>query len=99
MCIDLYQMARKTGLPPSKLAILKELAFHANDEARAWPSIRRLVEYTGWSRSTVNRCLVYLRENRLIHRDPSYRKRYRAMCYMVDRRTMADLIDRRAIGD
>jgi len=97
MCVYCYQEARQTGLSPSKLAVLKELAFHANEDARAWPSIATIVRFTGWSRSTVNRCLKFLRDNRLIHRDPNYKKWIRSSCYMIDRHSIRELIERREL--
>ena len=53
-----YNVARRCQLRPPAKAVLKELAWYANDEGEnAWPSVRTLAERTGFSRRTVQKIL------------------------------------------
>ncbi len=53
-------------LPTPQKFVLLAIAKHANDDGFAWPSVKRLVELTSISESSVHRALLKLKEYGLI---------------------------------
>ncbi|WIB16276.1 helix-turn-helix domain-containing protein [Curtobacterium sp. MCPF17_050] len=68
MSTKAFRWAREqTGLPGPQKFVLVMLGDYYNDEwSRAWPSLGRLADDTGYGKSTVERALRALREEGLI---------------------------------
>ncbi|KTR19646.1 helix-turn-helix domain-containing protein [Curtobacterium citreum] len=68
MSAKAYRWARgQSGLPGPQKFVLVMLGDYYNDEwSRAWPSLNRLAEDTGYGKSTVERALRSLRDEGLV---------------------------------
>src|SRR6516165_3995388 len=59
--IDIAYQTRE-GLTPAETAVYYAYAYHTNRDGKAWPSVARLCQDTGYSHWTVRKAITSLEE-------------------------------------